>query len=143
MKTMLKIFFLLAAGFLLLIPGASHVAGCGSGASAPPASIPAPVSSLITVSPPDPDTGVVFISGGPDSVEPNATVLAANVTLGGVISRLWDLVIRSAHAQLAVNAVADDTGQFFLEILGNSGDEIEIVQEVGGEKSEPTLVTVP
>jgi hypothetical protein len=143
MKKILKTLFLFVSGLIFLIPSVSHVAGCGSGASAPPASIPAPVSSLITVSPPDPDTNLVLVVGDVGSVEPLAVVLAANATLGGVVRRIYDLLVPNAYAQIVTSANADDQGRFFLELFANSGDEIDIRQQVDGELSDITTVMVP
>ncbi|HSA60498.1 MAG TPA: hypothetical protein VLJ37_12535 [bacterium] len=143
MKKILKTLFLLAAGFLFLIPSFSSVGGCSSGASAPPASIPAPVSSLISLTPPD-DTGLIVVTGDVGSVEPGATVIAANVTKGGVVFRWEDLFIRSAFAQVfEATTTADDAGRFVLNIDGDSGDQIGIRQQVGTEQSDVTFVVVP
>lgn len=143
MKCILRTLFLLAAGLVFLIPSLSNVAGCSSGASSPPASIPAPVSSLITASPPD-QTGLIVVAGQDGAVEPNATVLAANLTQGGTVFRWEDLLIRSAYAQVfQATANADANGAFTLEIDGASGDQIGLRQEVGGEQSNVTVVDVP
>ena len=143
MEKILKTLFLLATGLMFLIPSVSHVAGCGSGVSAPPASIPAPVSSLISLTPPDP-TGLIIVTGDVGSVEPGATVIAANITKGGVVLWWEDLFIRSAHAQLfEATTNADDQGRFILNIDGDSGDQIGIRQQVGTEESDVTIKIVP
>jgi hypothetical protein len=143
MKKILKTFVLLAVGLLFLVPSVSYVAGCGSGASSPPASIPAPVSSLITLTPPD-DTGLIIVTGDMGSVEPGATVLAANITKGGVVLWWEDLLIRSAHAQVfETSTFADDEGRFVINIDGDSGDQIGIRQQVGTEESDVTIKIVP
>jgi len=113
---------------------------CGGGA--PPASIPAPVSSLLSISPPD-QTGAVAINGAPNSVFPNATVQAANTSQGGTFS-LLDWLIPSAQAQVfSVNTTADDQGAFSLLIDGQSGDVIELRQELNGDVSDVTQLVVP
>jgi hypothetical protein len=143
MKKILKTLLLLVAGLIFLIPSVSHVAGCGSGASAPPASIPAPVSSLISLTVPDP-TGLIVVTGDVNSVEPGATVIAANITKGGVVMHWMDWVIPSAHAQVFEAATnADAEGRFELNIDGESGDQIGLRQEVGGEQSDVTIKVVP
>lgn len=142
MKRIIRAFLLLAAGLLFLVPAFSSVGGCGSGVNAPPASIPAPVSSLISVSPPDQD-GLVLVSGAPGAVLPNANVIAANLTQGGFVQRLESLFIRSAHAQVQAAVTADDQGAFDLELEANEGDEIGIRQIVDSEPSDVTIVNVP
>ncbi|HEX5035592.1 MAG TPA: hypothetical protein VFX30_00315 [bacterium] len=142
MKKILRALFLLASGFLFLIPAFSSVGGCGSGVNAPPASIPAPVSSLITVSPPNQD-GIVLVSGAPGAVLPNASVIAANLTQGGFVQRLEELFLRSAHAQVQAAVTADDQGAFDLELEASEGDEIGIRQIVDSEPSDVTIVNVP
>jgi hypothetical protein len=143
MKKWIRTFLLLAAGLTFLVPSVSHVAGCGSGASAPPASIPAPVSSLITLTPPD-ETGLIIVTGDEGAVEPGATVIAANITKGGIVLWWEDLFIRSAHAQLfEATTNADDLGRFVLNIDGDSGDQIGIRQMVGTEQSDVTIKIVP
>lgn len=143
MKKILKALVLFAAGLFFLIPSLSHVTGCSSGASSPPASIPAPVSSLITLTEPD-QTGLIVVTGDAGSVEPGAMVLAANLTQGGVVFRWEDLLIRSAHAQvIQATATADDQGRFSLNIDGASGDQIGLRQQVGAEQSDVTVLDVP
>jgi hypothetical protein len=142
MKKTIRALFLLTAGFLFLIPSVSSVGGCGTGASAPPASIPAPVSSLITVSSPNED-GLVLVSGAPGAVLPNASVIAANLTQGGFVQRLESLFIRDAHAQVQASVTADDQGAFDLELEGANGDEIGLRQIDNGDQSDVTIVNVP
>lgn len=144
MKKIFKTLFLFTAGLVFLIPSLSNVAGCsGGGASSPPASIPAPVSSLITLTTPD-NTGLIVVTGQDGAVNPNATVLAANLTQGGTVFRWEDLIIRSAYAQVFQAATnADANGAFILNIDGNSGDQIGLRQEVGGEQSAITVIDVP
>ncbi len=134
--------WLLALSALLICP----LLGCGAGA--PPASIPAPFSSLLSISPPDP-TGAITISGAAGSVEPNANVQAQNISQAGPFTFLkkWkDWLIRSAYAQLIFFAEvpADNQGAFNnLRVDGASGDIIGVRQEVGGEFSPDTQLTVP
>jgi hypothetical protein len=142
MKTILRGLMLVAAGLLFLAPALSSVGGCGSGVNAPPASIPAPVSSLITVSPPNQD-GIVLVSGAPGAVLPNADVIAANLTQGGFVQRLEGLFLRSAQAQVQATAHADNQGAFDLELEGANGDEIGLRQFDNGEQSDVTIVNVP
>src|SRR5262245_39168738 len=117
--------------------------GCG-GAGSPPASIPAPVSSLMTISAPDP-TGAVTINGAPGSVQPGATVQAKNITQAGPFTRWENPFLRNAYAQIfEAQVIADDQGAFTnLRVDGASGDQIGIRQEVGGEFSPVTTLTVP
>lgn len=143
MKIFFKTLFLLAAGLLFLIPGLSSVGGCGSGASAPPASIPAPVSSLISLTVPDP-TGLIIVTGDVGSVQAGATVIVANTSKGGVVMRWEDWLIRSAQAQVfEATTTADDQGRFIVNIDGSSGDQIGIRQQLGADQSDPIFLDVP
>ena len=106
--------------------------GIGCGAGAPPASIPAPVSSLLAISPPGP-TGAVSVTGAPGSVEPFANVQAQNTTQVGPFTLLqpwWERLglLKNAHAQTTffVETQADDQGGFSLLIDGQSGDTIAV-----------------
>src|SRR4030095_16923047 len=123
---MMKRFF---ARFSLLVLLLLPLWGCG-GIAPPPASIPAPVSQLITVNPPDAN-GNAAIIGSAGSVLPNANVQATNISQGGSFlvideASILDLLIPSAHAQqpLVVQTTADDQGRFALDIPANSGDDI-------------------
>src|SRR5262245_43644476 len=142
-KKMFRTFVLLAMGLAFLIPSLCYVGGCGgSGASSPPASIPAPVSSLITLTTPDP-TGLIIVTGQDNSVEPNALVLAANLSQGGTVFRWQDLFIRNAYAQtFEASTNADANGAFSLFIDGSTGDQIGLRQEVGGVQSGVTTLIV-
>jgi len=143
MKKILKTLGLMAAGFLFLLPALSSTGGCGSGASSPPASIPAPVSSLISLTVPDP-TGLIIVTGDVGAVEPGATVIAANISKGGVAMWWEDWLIPSAHAQVfEATTTADDAGRFVLNIDGDSGDQIGLRQQVGAEESDVTIKIVP
>ncbi len=117
--------------------------GCGGGA-APPASIPAPVASFMTISPPDPN-GAVTINGGPNTVLPGATVQAKNITQAGPFTRWENPLIRKAFAQIfQAEVIADDQGAFTnLQVDGIPGDRIGVRQEVGGEFSAVTELIVP
>ncbi len=115
---------------------------CGGG-GAPPASIPAPVSQKLSISPPDPN-GAITITGEPGAVQPGARVQAKNVTQQGpfLIVRSW--LIRSALAQtFETETFADDLGAFTLLIDGSSGEQIDVRQEVGGEFSPAVSLIVP
>lgn len=143
MRKIFKTLFLVIAGLTFLIPSVSHIAGCGSGASVPPASIPAPVSSLISLTVPDP-TGLIIVTGDEGAVEPGATVVAANISKGGVVNLWTDWLIPSAHAQVfEATTTADDAGRFVLNIDGDSGDQIGLRQQVGTEESDVTIKIVP
>ena len=115
---------------------------CGGG-GAPPASIPAPVSQKLSISPPSP-TGAVTITGEPGAVQPGALVQAKNVNQVGPFLTVMNWLIRSAQAQtFETETFADDLGAFTLLIDGASGDQIDIRQEVGGEFSPPVSLIVP
>ena len=117
-------------------------AGCG-GAGAPPASIPAPVTQLMTISPPD-QTGAVQITGQDGAALPNATVQARNVNQVGPFSWLKNLLLREAHAQTFITeTVANANGAFTLLIDGATGDRIDLIQELNGDISDPVSLTVP
>ncbi|MFO1463439.1 MAG: hypothetical protein U1F66_06650 [bacterium] len=136
---MKKILFYLASLFALL----SVVTWYGCGGGAPPASIPAPVTQLMTISPPDP-TGAVTISGQPGAALANANIEARNVNQVGPFTWLKELLIRSAFAQIfTAQTTADAQGAFTLLIDGASGDRIDIRQELNGDFSAPVTLTVP
>ena len=138
MKNILKAF----VSIFILLGALSVGASCGGG-GAPPASIPAPVTQLMTISPPS-QTGAVLITGEPGAALANATVQARNVNQVGPFSWLKELLIRSAHAQIFITeTVADDQGAFSLQIDGTSGDSIDIRQELNGDFSDPVTLTVP
>jgi len=118
------------------------LASCGGG-GAPPASIPAPVTQLMTISPPD-QTGAVQIVGQEGAALPNATVQARNVNQVGPFSWLKNLLLREACAQTFITeTVADANGAFTLLIDGASGDRIDLIQELNGDVSPPVSLTVP
>ena len=128
-----SIFFLLTVAALV---------ACGGG-GAPPASIPAPVTQLMTISPPGP-TGAITIQGQDGAALPNANVQAQNVTAVGPFSWLKQLFIRNAHAQTFTTEVpANAQGAFILQIDGASGDQIDIRQELNGDISPEVSLTVP
>src|SRR5579885_2178385 len=52
--------------------------GCSTGASAPPVSLPAPVTGRLTVSSPDETTGVALVSGDDGTVTTGSLVQATN-----------------------------------------------------------------
>lgn len=138
----MKKIFLLLLGFSLLL---GNILACGGGSSAsPPASIPAPVASLMTVSTPT-DTGATTVTGAAGAVNGGATVLAANLTQGGSVKWWEKIFLRKAFAQAVVqtSTTADDTGAFTLMLDSNSGDTLGIRQQVGAELSDRTDLTVP
>ncbi|MCC6271897.1 MAG: hypothetical protein IT572_00395 [Deltaproteobacteria bacterium] len=138
----MKKFLTLLSALFMLSSAALFGSGCGGG-GAPPASIPAPVTQFMTISPPGP-TGAVSIIGGPDAVQANANVQAQNVNQVGPFTWLKELLIRNAHAQtFFVEVTADNQGAFNLLIDGASGDRIDIRQEVSGEFSPAVSLTVP
>ncbi len=117
--------------------------GGGGGSSSPPASIPAPVASLMTVSAPSAD-GATSVTGAAGTVNSGATVTAANITQGGTVQKLENLFIRKAFAQVVqATALADDTGAFTLTLDAHSGDQLGIRQHVGTRQSTVTDLTVP
>ncbi len=127
--------------FILLLGNLFTWIGCGGGA--PPASIPAPVTQLMTISPPDP-TGAVTITGQPGAALANATIEARNVNQVGPFSWLKQLLIRSAFAQtFQVTTQADNQGAFSFLIDAASGDRIDIRQDLNGDVSDPVSLTVP
>ncbi len=141
---MKKIFrSLLFLSLLFLLAKGLSLTGCGGGV-APPASIPAPVSSLMVAG--EPTGGVSTVSGAPGAAEPNATVQAVNATQGGVFTWWESLLISTAVAQpiaIEVTTLADDLGAFNFQIQANSGDDILIRQEVNGEVSPEITIRVP
>lgn len=118
---------------------------CGGGAS-PPAGIPAPVSQLLAVSNPD-ASGNVTVSGDAGAVTGGANVTATNITQTAQGTPFKDLFIKKAYAGtlppvfVATTTAAPD-GSFRLTLSANLGDEIEVVQEVNGEVSDPTILVV-
>ncbi|MCE9624417.1 MAG: hypothetical protein K8R69_03025 [Deltaproteobacteria bacterium] len=115
---------------------------CGGG-GAPPASIPAPVTQLMRISPPD-QTGAVQITGQDGAALPNATVQARNVNQVGPFSWLKNLLLREARAQTFITeTVANANGAFTLLIDGATGDQIDLIQELNGDVSDPVSLTVP
>ena len=118
----------------------------GCGGASPPAGIPAPVSQLLAVSNPD-ASGNVTLSGDPGAVNGGATVTATNVTQTATSIQLQEIFIRKAYAgtlppvYVATTTAAPD-GSFRLTLTAGLGDQIEVVQEVNGEISDPTILTV-
>ncbi|HKY64400.1 MAG TPA: hypothetical protein VJR29_13395 [bacterium] len=139
----MKKFLLYACSGLILLGGAVFFGGACGGAGTPPASIPAPVTQLMTITEPGP-TGAVQITGAPGAAQPNATVQARNVNQLGPFTWLKELLLRSAHAQtFETETIADAQGAFNLLIDGASGDRIDIRQELNGEFSNAVSLTVP
>lgn len=119
-----------------------HLQSCGGGA-APPAGIPAPVSSFITVTSPNPD-GFVRVTGAAGSVPGGATVTAGNVTQGAIVKNFHSFFIRSARAEIQNSVVANSDGSFVIsDIEADIGDTIRIRYELNAFTSEVTDKLVP
>ncbi len=138
-KQITSIFFAL----LLLFLGTLSISGCGA---APPASIPAPVGSLMTVSAPD-ATGTSTVSGADGAALPGATVAGANASQGGSVKKWQNPFLGNAYAQPAGGiedqTVADGNGAFTLRLKADFGDELQFRQFLNGEQSDVTILTVP
>ncbi|MCE9624372.1 MAG: hypothetical protein K8R69_02795 [Deltaproteobacteria bacterium] len=121
----------------------SHSLGCG--AASPPIGIPAPVSNLMIVSPPD-ENGTVAVLGEPGAVLRDAVVSSANITQGGSV-RLWEPflygVAQAQSSQIDRTVVAASDGSFRMRLFGKPGDVIRVVQTLAGEKSPGTDLIVP
>ncbi len=156
----IKKIFLILVGTLLPL-GATlggSVLGCGCGslsASAPPLSIPAPVSGIVSVTSPDED-GVALVAGDSDAVEGGSLVQAINETQASSVAFLLSSLIPSAMADgdlpavcslpFHVCAYAEDDGSFEIEITAAEDDEISvgtIDPTSGDETSEKTRKPVP
>lgn len=132
MRKSLKSIFPLV--FLLLF--ALGLAGCGA-ASSPPASLPAPVSRLISIGNPD-DIGLVSVLGAEGSVLPNAQVRVQKINAVARANSWLDLLLANAWAQStdpSVITVATDQGFFELLIKAEVGDTLLIQQEQNDEVS--------
>lgn len=148
MKISLKILI----GVVLL----AGLVGCG-GVSAPPVSLPAPVTGRIVVSSPD-ASGNISINGESGSVPGGSLVLAVNssVSASNLPMKVLDLLVGNAYAADTmpsicssaghVCAYADSLGAFSIIIAGSINDEIIIViidPVSGKEISERLVRTVP
>lgn len=142
-------------GGLLLLLGLLW--GCSGGAvSAPPVSLPAPVTGRITVSSPDED-GEVTIEGDEGAVSESAFVLAINETEAQSAFLTFPFSFQSVSAEgegfhSICNEVghaciqADVTGAFSMTIAASIDDSIAVVEfdnDTGFEKSERLRKPVP
>jgi hypothetical protein len=135
------------------------VSGCGgSSMSAPPVSLPTPVTGRIAISSSDAD-GNITVTGEDGSVTGSSTVLAINgsVVVTSLPYRLLDLLVKDAYASVdsfpsvcsllgRACALADENGAFELTIAASDGDEIIVViidATTGEELSERLTKTVP
>ncbi len=127
-KSFIPLSFLVLVAFSLL--------SC-SGASSPPASLPAPVSQLISIGNPD-EIGLVSVLGTSGSVLPNAVVRAQNISQITVVNRWYDFLVSVAWAQVGdpvVSVEANNEGAFEIGLKANIGDSIFIMQVFNGEQS--------
>lgn len=144
--SLLKVLFVFAL-FALQISWGS----CG-GSSAPPVSIPAPVTGRITVSTPD-DEGLSLVVGDDEAVSADAIVLVINEDKANVAWKLLDLIIPNLLAQSfparcslvgRACAQADSNGAFSVEIEAEGEDEITIrVIDTAGNESPQIRKTPP
>ncbi len=124
--------------------------GCSTGASAPPVSLPAPVTGRLTVTSPDQDTGAALVSGDQGSVSGGSIVHAVNETQAGTSALLLlSSLFPSAMAQTAfpdvcsrpfhVCARAQDDGSFEVDIPAAVSDQIgvEILDPNAGTPISP------
>ena len=131
----LLLFFSVILPFLGSMVGGLISGGCGAGASAPPVSLPAPVTGRITVTSPD-DSGAALVAGDEGAVEGGAIVHAVNETQAGSTALRLLSLIPSAHAQTSLPEicsrsfhaciVAEADGSFELEIPASAEDEIGV-----------------
>lgn len=120
--------------------GASPL-GCSSGMSAPPVSLPTPVTGRIVVSAPDAD-GNVSVAGEDGAVEAGSTVMVINSSVAGSAGRwlrqILGLVEGTAYAggdgyppvcseEGHACATADENGAFSVTIPAAEEDEIIVV----------------
>lgn len=122
-----SLFFLLATFAL---------AGLGCTNASPPASLPAPISQLMTVGNPD-SFGEVSIVGAEGSVLGGATVTAdVDVPIAG-FTRLENWLMGAAWAQVGngISTQADENGAFELRIPAQIGDNLLLFQSLGDRRS--------
>lgn len=155
-QKLFKEFFLVGFfGLGLVVVCASN--GCGGGMSAPPVSLPVPVTGRVVVSSPDAD-GNISVIGEAGSVDTSSTVMAINATVSSSGMDLLDLFVRSAYADGEGSfpsvceltgrecALADEDGAFEITIYGSEGDEISVVMInsiSGAERGERLKKEVP
>lgn len=147
--------------FCAALAGVSGEFGCSSGASAPPVSLPAPVSGRLTVTSPDED-GVALVIGDEGAVPADSLVHVVNesrtsaslIDFSAVIAALDPFP--SAEAQITLPetcrrsfhgcAIADADGSFEIEINASEEDSIVVGildQATGTTISERTRHPVP
>lgn len=126
----MKLFKLILPLFLMLI------IGCGS-ASAPPISLPAPLTGKVTVSSPD-DDGLIHVDGTEGAVTADSMVMAINENTATTawMMKALDIAIRPAYASVFPDvcnlpghacAQADSNGSFSILIPGEIGHVIVVV----------------
>lgn len=139
MRKILRLTAFYGVPFLILTAG-----GCSQSASAPPVSLPAPVTGRITVTSPDED-GAALVTGDENSVSAGALVQAINETEAGSTALFLDSLFPTAWAQGSLPAVcslpfhacayAEADGTFEIEISASEGDDISV------EEIDPTSGT--
>ncbi len=136
------------------------IVGCG-GMSAPPVSLPTPVTGRITISAPDAD-GNITVTGESNSVTASSTVLAENETVtASLMDHIISAIISEAYATPSTSdnscpsvysgtgyqcTTADAEGAFTLTIAGSAGDSISVVlinASTGAFLSDPLTREVP
>lgn len=137
----------------LLILFLVSLTGCGgAGMSAPPVSLPTPVTGRIAVSSPDAD-GNISVVGEDGAVTGGSTVMVINEgqPTSLIYEKFLDIFIGRAYAQSVFPAIcsepghacalADENGAFELMIEGSEGDTIIIVliDPVTGEEISDRL----
>lgn len=147
--------------FGLVLAGVSGEFGCSSGASAPPVSLPAPVSGRLTVTSPDED-GVALVIGDEGAVPADSVVHVVNesqtsaslIDFSELIAALDFFPAAEAQASLPETcsrafhgcAIADADGAFEIEINASQDDSIVVGildQATGTTISERTRQPVP
>ena len=150
-----KLYFSVAIGIFIL-----GIVGCG-GMSAPPVSLPTPVTGRITISAPDAD-GNITVTGEDGSVSASSTVLAENESVtASLMDRFLSAFVSKAYATPSTSdnscpsvysgtgyqcATADENGAFTLLIAGSAGDSISIAlidPSTGALLSDPLTRSVP
>jgi len=153
--------WLLTCAVFASIASVSGSLGCSTSASAPPVSLPAPVTGRLTVSSPD-ETGAALVVGDDGSVAAGSLVHGVNETqataslidLSDVVAVLD--VFPAAEAQAALPAIcssafhacaiADAAGSFEIQLQASDDDAIgvEVLDTVTGIRiSERTHHNVP
>lgn len=148
---MKKIMGISATLFFLLV-----VTSCG-GVSAPPVSLPSPVTGRIVVSSPD-ASGNISVTGEDGSVSGGSTVMVVNTTTSSFNwpEKFLNILVSDAYAANTFPsicsetghacALADANGAFEVSIPGSIGDGIAVVlidATTGEELSDRLTRTVP